>query len=255
MGANLTKEEIRQILNKNLVNPSINKEQKYPRIEYKINYRLNFDEKKNPSSDNNEKENEVNGENDSFILSDDPDYDINNPLLDVKDVSKFPYSQIGTITVKFPVREEIFVYTCFLIHSNAVVTLASNLESKSKGGKAKSIVTSFSEEKVTWENIFIQGEEIPNENSEEDKIPIDSLENLSSKLAVIIYKDDISNEWLGVEGGKKLVFEGREKFAVFSLKEENDNNIITIDEKNKDKKPKLREIPINYENPFFDAQI
>ena len=116
-------------------------------------------------------------------------------------------------------------------------------------------MTSFSEEKVKWENIFIQGEEIPNENSEEDKIPIDSLENLSSKLAVIIYKDDISNEWLGVEGGKKLVFEGREKFAVFSLKEENDNNIITIDEKNKDKKPKLREIPINYENPFFDAQI
>jgi len=132
MGANLTKEEIRQILNKNLVNPSINKEQKYPRIEYKINYLLNFDEEKNPSSDKNEKENEVNGENDSFILSDDPDYDINNPLLDVKDVSKFPYSQIGTITVKFPVREEIFVYTCFLIHSNAVVTLASNLERKVK---------------------------------------------------------------------------------------------------------------------------
>ena len=40
------------------MNPSINKEQKYPRIEYKINYRLNFDEKKNPSSDNNEKEND-----------------------------------------------------------------------------------------------------------------------------------------------------------------------------------------------------
>jgi len=116
-------------------------------------------------------------------------------------------------------------------------------------------VTSFSEEKVKWENIFIQGEEIPNENSEEDKIPIDSLENLSSKLAVIIYKDDISNEWLGVEGGKKLVFEGREKFAVFSLKEENDNNIITIDEKNKDKKPKLRKIPINDGNPFFDVDI
>lgn len=47
----------------------------------------------------------------------------------------------------------------FLIDSNAVVTLASNLDSSSKGGKAISIKTSFSEEKVKWKNIYIQDEE------------------------------------------------------------------------------------------------
>jgi hypothetical protein len=33
------------------------------------------------------------------------------------------------------------------------------LENKNKGGKAESIMTSFSEKKVKWENIYIQGEE------------------------------------------------------------------------------------------------
>ena len=130
------------------------------------------------------------------------------------------------------------------------------MENKNKGGKAKSIVTSFSKENVKWENIFIQGEEISDKkNDEKDKNQIDSLENLSSKLAVIIYEDNINDEWLGVEGGKKEDFEGRDIYAVFSLKEENDDNNIAIDEKNKDKKPKLREIFIFNKNPFFDADI
>ena len=130
------------------------------------------------------------------------------------------------------------------------------MDSKSKGGKAKSIVTSFSDENVKWENIFIQEEEKLNENDEEDKIQLDSLDNLSSKLAVIIYDDNISNEWLGVVEGKKEDFIGKDIFAVFSFKEGKDNNTIIIDEKNKDKKPKLREIFIyNNRNPFFDADI
>ena len=181
---------------------------------------------------------------------------LDSPSLNVKNTIIFPYNAIGTISAQFPVREEVFVNTCFLIDANVVVTLASNLKSKSKGGKAKSIVTSFSKEKVKWENIFIQGEEISDEkNDEEDKIPIDSLDNISSKLAVIIYADNISNEWLGVEEGKKEDFEGRDIFAVFSYKEENNNNnIITIDE-NKDQKIKLKEIYISDLNPFFEADI
>ena len=171
-----------------------------------MNYKSNLDEDKNPSSDKKEKENEENEDDDSFVLSDGITQVINNPLLDVKNTTKFPYGAIGTISVQFPVREEIFVYTCFLIGANIVVTLASNLKSNSKGGKAKSIVTSFSKEKVKWDNIFIQGEEILNENDEEDKNQIDSLDNLSSKLAVIIYDNKISNEWFGVEKGKKEDF-------------------------------------------------
>ena len=265
MGANSTKKEILQILEKCMDNQSINKDKKYLKIEYKYNYKSLLDEEKNLSSDKKEKENEVNEENkenkensdsDSFYFSQEITQVLDDPKLNVKNISKFPYSAIGTISVQFPIREEIFVYTCFLIDTNVVVTLASNLKSKSKGGKARSIVTSFSREKVKWENIFIQGEEISDEkNDDKDKIQIDSSENLSFKLAVIIYSDKINNEWLGVEGGKKEDFEGRDIYAVFSLKEENDDNNIVIDEKNKDKKPKLREIIIFNKNPFFDADI
>ena len=265
MGANSTKKEILQILEKCMDNQSINKDKKYLKIEYKFNYKSLLDEEKNLSSDKNEKKNEENEENkenkenaeeDSFILSFEINQSLDDPKLNVKNISKFPYSAIGTISVQFPISEEIFVYTCFLIDTNVVVTLASNLKSKSKGGKAKSIVTSFSKENVKWENIFIQGEEISDKkNDEKDKIQIDSSENLSFKLAVIIYNDKINNEWLGVEGGKKEDFEGRDIYAVFSLKEENDENNIAIDEKNKDKKPKLREIFIFNKNPFFDADI
>ena len=243
MGAYSTKKEILKILENSTTNSGINNEKKILKIEYKIDYISILDEDKNPSSDQKEKENEEYAEyeeGDSFILSDKITQVINDPLLDVKDTTKFPYSAIGTISVQFPVREEIFVYTCFLIDANIVVTLASNLKSNSKGGKAKSIVTSFSKEKVKWDNIFIQGEEISNENDEEDKNQIDSLDNLSSKLAVIIYDNNISKEWLGVEEGKKEDFEGREVFAVFSFKEENECNTITIDEKDKDKKSKLK---------------
>ena len=252
MGANSTKKEILKTLEYSTTNSGIYNEKK---IEYKINYKSNLDEDKNPSSDKKEKENEENEDDDSFVLSDGITQVINNPLLDVKNTTKFPYGAIGTISVQFPVREEIFVYTCFLIDANIVVTLASNLKSNSKGGKAKSIVTSFSKEKVKWDNIFIQGEEILNENDEEDKNQIDSLDNLSSKLAVIIYDNNISKEWLGVEEGKKADFEGKDVFAVFSFKEENECNTITIDEKDKNKKSKLREIIISNMNPFFNANI
>ena len=54
---------------------------------------------------------------------------------------------------------------------------------------------------------------------------------------------------------KKKIFEGRGVFAVFSFKEENECNTITIDEKDKDKKSKLREIFVSNINPFFDADI
>ena len=260
MGANSTKKEILQILQNSIQKPTINDEKITLKIEYKYNYQWDLNEKKNTPSGQKEnednKENEENELDDSFVLSDELNQEIDNPSLNIKNRKKYPYSAIGSISVQFPVREEIFVYTCFLIDTNVVVTLASNLDSKSKGGKAKSIMTSFSAENVKWENIFIQEEEKLNENDEEDKIQLDSLDNLSSKLAVIIYDDNISNEWLGVVEGKKEDFIGNDIFAVFSFKEGKDNNTIIIDEKNKDKKPKLREIFIyNNRNPFFDADI
>ena len=37
----------------------------------------------------------------------------------------------------------------------------------------------------------------------------ESLESAgNSKLAVILYKDNIGSEWIGVEGGKEMIFQG-----------------------------------------------
>ena len=47
--------------------------------------------------------------------------------------------------------------------------------------------------KVKWDNIFIQGEEKPKGKSskKEDKNKNESIDSMSSKLAVILYEDNI----------------------------------------------------------------
>ena len=87
---------------------------------------------------------------------------------------------------------------------------------------------------------------------EKDKKPNELLDDFSSKLAVIIYDDNIALEWLGAEEGKKEDFENIEKYAVFSFEDKKINNIITEDENKKSVQPKLREIIINKINPFSD---
>ena len=82
---------------------------------------------------------------------------ITSRLFDIKNIKKFPYIAIGFLRVKFPLYNKTeFFYTCFAIGGNIVVTLASNLIDKNKGGKAISILTSFSEDKVKWENVYIE---------------------------------------------------------------------------------------------------
>ena len=83
------------------------------------------------------------------------------------------------------------------------------MKNKNKGGKAISIITSFSKENVKWEK---------NQN--------ESLNILFSKLAVILYKDNTSSELIGVDGGKKEDFELKDIFAVFSFKEGKNNILI-----------------------------
>jgi len=220
---------MRKLLVERATNINID-EKKDIKIEYKYNYLDLIDKPKDHSSISNE---EKVDEKDSFIFSNEIIQRINNSKLDVKNTKIFPYSTIGTISVKFPISDEVFEYTWILIDVNVVVTLASNLENKNKGGRAISIMTSFSKEKVKWENIYIQGEEkgkIKNvKNLNENK----SLDNISSKLAVILYGTEIGNEWLGVEMLKKEDLEFKDKFAVFPLKEVNDNanTIIEGEEK------------------------
>ena len=127
------------------------------------------------------------------------------------------------------------------------------MDNKNKGGKAKLIITSFSEEYINWENIFIEGDEKIIKENVKDINQKESSENLSSKLAVIIYGNNLNKEWLGVENGEQEYLEGRDRYAVFSLKEEKNNNINKIDEKENINQLKFREISINNVNPFSVA--
>ena len=253
MGIAPSKKDIKKILENSITNRNISEQNNF-KIEYKFNYNEYSSEEENSSSTMNQKNNCEKEDNESFIFSQEITQVLNNPKLDVKRIKKFPYCGIGTIRVQFPIGNEIFKYTCFLIDANVVVTLASNLENKNLGGKAISIMTSFSKENVKWENIFIQGEEkSKSNNSKNENNKKESLDYLSSRLAVILYDDNIGNEWLGVEEGKKDDFEGRDTFVVFSFNEGRNN----INKLNKGEEEindgKYREIFISNINPFLDA--
>ena len=259
MGLGPSKEKIRKILEHSITNSNIS-EQKNLKIEYKFIYAESAEAEDNPSAQMKGGENAGGGENESFIFSQEVTQVLDNPKLDVKNLNKFPYNSVGTISVKFPVSDAEFVYTCFLIDTNVVVTLASNLESNSKGGRAKSITTSFSKEPIKWENIHIQGEETKGKgkkDKDKDKGKNETLDNVSSKLAVILFDDNVGKEWLGVEGGKKEDFEGRDIFAVFSFKDQGKQTTTTDGEENTPKsssgQQKFREIFISNVNPFLNA--
>ena len=261
MGLGPSKEKIRRILERSITNPNMN-EQKNLKIEYKYKQTESMEVEENttnmPTSDNSE-----NPENDSFTFSQEITQTLTNPKLDVKQIKKFPYIAIGTISVVFPVSEQVFEYTCFLIDTNVVVTLAANIESKNKGGKAKSIFTSFSEETVKWENVYIQGEEKDKgkkKDKDKNKDGDNTIEGqLQSKLAVILYDDNIGTEWIGVEGGEKEDFSGRDINAVFSLGIKGQGSTTTDGEEGSEPKGKkgeqhFREIFVNNVNPFHQAE-
>ena len=248
MGIKTSKKDFYQILEKNAksYDPIIYEKNK---IFCKSNKRNISNSDKNLLFPNEETNDEENSENDSFYFSLDLNCVIQFPNGDIEDTKIFPYKSVGTIIAKFPVSNEIFEYTCFLINSNVVVTLASNLKNKSKGGKATSIFTSFSYEEVRWENIYIQGEEKSNGKSAQnkDKNQKEDLSNLSSKLAVILYDNNISDEWLGVKSGEEKDFDEIDKFVVFSFKRKDNAEGERLSE------TKFREGYISYGNIFFEA--
>ena len=125
--------------------------------------------------------------------------------------------------------------------------MATNLDNKNKGGKAELIMTSFINEKVKWENIFIQGEE----KSKKKKDQNESLNNSSSKIAVILYNGSITNEWLGVTWGKEKDFDDKDIYAVFTFKERNQSS-DAINKGEDMNQPKLKEIFLDNGNPFVE---
>ena len=237
MGLGPSKEQIFQILEESITN-TVDEEKENLLI------KCNFKEEKENKLENLEKKNEnCNNSNESFDFSDNEDNYITSSQLDINNINKFPYNAIGTLIVKFPKREEEYLYTCFLIYENVVVTLAHNLEDFEKGGRAISIMTTFSRKKVKWENIYIQ--KFIRRNLSEN----DNDENLYSKLAIIIYNYKIGNEWVGIEEGNKEKFINRDLYTIFSTgykvskciikKDENGNQ--NLEENNK----KIKNIKIN----------
>ena len=127
-----------------------------------------------------------------------------------------PFTCIGTLKVQFPLSEEYYEYTCFLIYENVILTLSTHLEDKSKGGKAKTILSSFSNKLITWEHIYLQGEEkidlmYKNEN---DKFEF----NTNSNYALII-SEDAKEEWLGLEKGEENDLSNKNLHSCLFLKQ------------------------------------
>ena len=208
-----------------IIEKSLGKTNSTYNIEYKCNLKLIEEQNENLEEYNNNKS-----------LKDEIK-NIDSPLLDIKNVNKFPYNSLGFISVKFPSSDENNIYTCFVISQNLVITLASNLINENKGRKAISILTSFSKEQIKWDNIFIQSR---NTNSNND---------LKSELAAIIYENNVCNEWIGVEGGKKEKFLNKNIYTIFTFGIKDIENNINYNKR----EPYLREIEIKEGNPFKEA--
>ena len=232
MGNDINKEKLNQILIEN---------KKY--ILRNCNFiSLKYNKKSSDETNKEEKEDYEQNENnsDSFHF----DEGLFPHKLIVKEVNEYPYNSVGTLIVKF--SNEELEYTCFLIYYNIVITLASNLINQN-GEKAKYIKTTFSNEEIKWENIYIEEEKEDKNNKNENS------EKLNNKLAGIIYKNIINEEFLGVENTN---------YAYFSLnaiisngyKIINNSNIYS-DNIKKEEDKKINQNEKRCESSLLEAEI
>ena len=113
----------------------------------------------------------------------------------------FPYSCVKSIMVSFDNGNTFENFTGFIIDTNAIVTLASNVM---KNGKKGLVKTCFSDKQV--KSIFTpldlkkeQNENNKKKNKEDNNIKNDNNLPFYPNLAVIAYEDNIVDEWIGVE--------------------------------------------------------
>ena len=112
----------------------------------------------------------------------------------------FPYSCVKSIMVSFDNGNNFENYTGFIIDTNAIVTLASNVM---KNGKKGIVKTCFSDKPV--KSIFTpldlkkEQNENKKKNKEDNNIKNDNNLPFYPNLAVIAYEDNIVDEWIGVE--------------------------------------------------------
>ena len=125
-------------------------------------------------------------------------------------VRHYPYCAVGTLFAYFPDNKDtVYHSTCFLIEANVVVTLASNLYNVDQGGKATSVTTSFSNEKVT--TIMFP------DNFEKNKLS-------GSNLAVLLYSNQVVSDWLGVKIASQEELSDKDILVMASLGPKNESN-------------------------------
>ena len=132
-------------------------------------------------------------------------------------VRHYPYCAVGTLFAYFPDNKDIVYHsTCFLIEANVVVTLASNLYNIDQGGKATSVTTSFSNEKVT--TIMFP------DNFEKNKLS-------GSNLAVLLYSNQVVSDWLGVKIASQEELSDKDILVMASLgpKDESNKSVLSGD--------------------------
>jgi len=78
--------------------------------------------------------------------------------------------------------------------------------------------------------------------------------NLKSNLAVILYEENFTNEWIGIESGKENDFSWRDINAIFSLGLKNNEDIEIEKDNKKSYIPYLREVNVNNENQFKNPE-
>ena len=132
-------------------------------------------------------------------------------------VRNYPYCAVGTLFAIFPDNKDtVFHSTCFLIEANVVVTLASNIYNVDLGGKAASVTTSFSNEKVTTINFP--------DNFEKNKLS-------GSNLAVLLYSNQVVSDWLGVKIASQEELSDKDILVMASLgpKDESNKSVLSGD--------------------------
>ena len=124
---------------------------------------------------------------------------ITNENSAVQNLRSFPYTCIKSIMVSFDNGNTYEYYTGFIIDTNAIVTLASNVM---KNGKKGLVKTCFSTKpvKTIITPLDLKKEQDDKKKKDKDNNNIlNSNSPFSPNLAVIAYEDNVVDEWIGVE--------------------------------------------------------
>ena len=220
MGLGPSKEKIKKLLerscneNKNLSEQNNNLKRGYYRSN-PTDVRISLDSSFSSTTDANSTSF---NETQSFIdYSSIEGQTITNENSAIQNIRTFPYTCIKSIMVSFDNGNNYEYYTGFIIDTNAIVTLASNVM---RNGKKGTVKTSFSNKQV--KTIFTPLD-LKNDKKGKDNNNSTNF-SLNPNLAVIAYEDNIVDEWIGVEYLAQDDLGTKDLNLICSLGPKNENN-------------------------------